>query len=321
MTINDVAKAAGVSKSTVSRYLNDGYVSKENREKIKEAIDKTGYRSNLFARGLKTNKSQLIAVVLPRLDSFTAVQTLEGINTVFSKFGYQMVVVPKNTIEEDELTYIKKLSAQGFDGVIVVAHAITDEHIQLVKSSPIPILFTGQTHDEANCYALDDYAIGKSVAEYVNTLKPKNVLYLSVSESDVAVGVNRKQGLIDNVKSPVRTLISGFRHEDAYRIMRDESDTIKFDIVIGATDNIAIGAIRYLKERNVIIPDEVKVIGIGDYDLNSMISPALTTLHIDYFAFGKNAAHTMLNLLNVSEDSISDLETIDYNMVIRETTL
>lgn len=321
MTINDVAKAAGVSKSTVSRYLNDGYVSKVNRIKIKEAIDKTGYRSNLFARGLKTNKSHLIAIVLPRLDSFTAVQTLEGINTILSKFGYQMVVVPKNTIEEDELTYIKKLSAQGFDGVIVVAHAITDEHIKLVKSSTIPILFTGQNHSDANCYALDDYAIGKSVADFVNTLNPQNILYLSVSESDVAVGVNRKQGLIENVNSPVRTLITGFRHEDAYRIMKEESDTIKFDIVIGATDNIAIGAIRYLKERNILIPEDVKVIGIGDYDLNSMITPALTTLHIDYFAFGKNAAHTMLSLLGVTDESNQELKAIEYNMVVRETTL
>lgn len=320
MTINDVAKAAGVSKSTVSRYLNDGYVSKTNRMKIKEAIDRTGYRSNLFARGLKTNKSHLIAIVLPRLDSFTAVQTLEGINTVFSKFGYQMVVVPKNTIEEDELTYIKKLSAQGFDGIIVVAHAITSEHIQLAKSSSIPILFTGQIQDKVNCYALDDYAIGKAIADYVNTLNHKRILLLSVSESDVAVGVNRKQGIIDNVDAPVRTLITGFRHEDAYHVMQEESDTIEFDLVIGATDNIAIGAMRYLKERNILIPDEVKVVGIGDYDINSVITPALTTLNIDYFAFGENAGQTMLNLLNATEVENPEIQPVNLKLVVRETT-
>lgn len=318
MTINDVAKVAGVSKSTVSRFLNNGYVSKENRIKIQAAIDQTGYQSNMFARGLKTNKSQLIAIIIPRLDSFTATQALEGMNRILVSHNYQMVVVPKNSIEEDEISYLRKISKQGFDGIIVMAHAITDDHIKLTKSLEVPILFTGQFHKDANSVSVNDYEIGKIVAQYINEKSYTNVLYLSVSESDLSVGVNRKKGLVDNLKIPVRTLITGFRQEDAYTIMKNESDTIKFDLVVGATDNIAIGASRYLKEKGLNIPKDVGVIGIGNYEASSYITPSLTTLNIDYQSFGQNAAIQILKLLK--EKKVEEECIVEYTMIEREST-
>lgn len=318
MTINDVAKVAGVSKSTVSRYLNDGYVSKENRIKIKSAIEKTGYQTNMFARGLKTNTSHLIAIIIPRLDSYSAIQSLEGMNSVLSAKGYQMVVVPKNTIEEDEITYLKKISTQGFDAIIVMAHAITDDHVALAKSASVPILFTGQLNDQVESFALEDYEIGKLVGNYVNTLKPDNVLYLSVSESDHAVGVNRKLGLTEALKSPLRTLVSGFRQDEAYSIMKQESTTIKYDVVVGATDNIAIGILRYLKDNKISVPKDVKVIGIGNYDMASFISPSLTTLNIDYQAFGRQSAQRLLRLLGDNEPIETSHQ--EFKLMIRESS-
>lgn len=318
MTINDVAKAAGVSKSTVSRYLNNGYVSDANRERIRIAIDETGYQTNVFARGLKTKRSKLIAIILPRLDSFTSIQSLNGMNNVLSQHGYQMVVVPKNTIEEDELTYLRRISTQGFDGIIVMAHAITDEHVSIANASHPPILFTGQEHPKTRSITLEDYKIGHLVAEYVNTLDIENVLYLSVSESDHAVGVNRKQGFLDTIKKPVRTLITGFQQSDAYDIMSKESSTLKYDIVVGATDNIAIGAMRYLHDHHVKVPNDVKVVGIGNYDLSHFINPTLTTLHIDYQAMGQNAANTMLSLLEEAFEY--EAQEISLKIIEREST-
>ncbi len=319
MTIKDVAQKAGVSKSTVSRYLNNGYVSQENRDKIQKAIDETGYRTNVFARGLKTKKSNLIAIIVPRLNSNTAIKSLEGMNEVLVHHGYQMVVVPKNTIEEDEIIYLRKIISQGFDGVIVMAHAITEEHVQLSRISKVPILFTGQDKNEVNAITIDDYQIGKEVAEYVNTLDINNVLFLSVSESDYAVGVNRKKGILENLKHPIRTLITGFSHEDAYEIMKQESSTIDYDLVIGATDNIAMGAMRYIKEIGKVVPDEVKIVGIGNYDIGTYISPTLTTLHIDYHEFGENAANIMLELLKVDTNN-ADTKSVHFGMIERETT-
>lgn len=318
MTINDVAKEAGVSKSTVSRYLNKGYVSEENKLKIQAAIEKTGYQTNVFARGLKTNRSKLVAIIVPRLDSFTAIQSLNGMNSILSQLQYQMVVVPKNTIEEDEVTYLKRLSRQGFDGIIVVAHAITDDHVAIAQSSTTPIIFTGQHHPETVCITIDDYQIGQKVAEYVNTLPVASILYLSVSESDHAVGVLRKQGFLEHVHAPVRTLITGFRQQDAFDTMEKESPTLKYDLVVGATDNIAIGAIRYLHDQGIAIPQDKKVVGIGNYDLSHFITPSLTTLSIDYQALGVNAAHAILALLE--DDYDYTYQDINYELIERNSS-
>lgn len=319
MTIKDIAKIAGVSKSTVSRYLNNGYVSEENKKKISAAITKTGYRTNVFARGLKTNRSQLIAVVIPRLNSYTSVATLEGMNAVFMKNNYQMVVMPKDKVEEDELTYIRKLTTQGFDAIVVMAHAVTDEHVELAESTTTPILFLGQDHVAIQTMNLDNYAMGQQVAKYVNTLSTKSALYISVSESDHSVGVCRKQGLLENIKIPVRTLISGFNRQDAYEVMKKEAHSIKFDTLIAATDNLAIGAIQYLHEQGYTIPEDIKVIGIGNYDIGELITPSLSTLAVDYQRFGENSALTVLDMIDPTEETIL-LKEPEYHVIERNST-
>ena len=89
VTIKDVAELAGVSKSTVSRYLNHGYISLEKQQRVREAIEQTGFKSNFFAKRLKTQESKLIGIVLPRMDSVTVGKLLSGINRIFDPAGYQ----------------------------------------------------------------------------------------------------------------------------------------------------------------------------------------------------------------------------------------
>lgn len=318
MTIKDVAKAAGVSKSTVSRYLNNGYVSKENREKIQIAIRDTGFEINVFARGLKTKRSKLIAIIIPRLDSYTTIQTLKGTNQVLSDYGYQMVIVPKTTIEEDEISYLKKVSTQGFDGIIVLAHAITQDHINLAQKAAIPILFTGQKSEDATCIVLNDTLIGSMTADYVNTLPGQRVLYLSVPESDHAVGIERKRGFVDACTKNTQVLTTDFRVEDAYRTMLKDAALVNYDIIVAATDNIALGAMRFLREQGISVPQQVQVIGIGNYEFSSLVTPRLTTLSIDYVSLGINAANTMMT--HLKEVQFASTETIHYTLIEREST-
>ena len=87
VTITDIANMVGVSKSSVSRYLNGGYVSEENSKKIQEAIEKTEFKSNFFARRLKAKNSRLIGIIIPRFDSYTTGKILESINNELELAG------------------------------------------------------------------------------------------------------------------------------------------------------------------------------------------------------------------------------------------
>ena len=103
VTIKDVAELAGVSKSTVSRYLNNGYISVEKQEKVRKAIEETGFQSNFFAKRLKTRESKLIGIVLPRMDSVTVGKLLAGIARVEEPKGEERSQVVSELSEEKEL--------------------------------------------------------------------------------------------------------------------------------------------------------------------------------------------------------------------------
>ena len=106
ITIGDIANMAEVSKSTVSRHLNNGYVSEENKNKINKIIEETGYRSNFFAKRLKSKKSYLIGVVIPRMESFASNSMLIGIEAELERSKYEMFISISNLKVEKELDFI-----------------------------------------------------------------------------------------------------------------------------------------------------------------------------------------------------------------------
>lgn len=100
VTINEVAKQAGVAKSTVSRYLNDGHISSHTKKKVEEAIKETGYTPNSFARSLKARKTNMLGVIIPRLNSASTNEVLEGIDLISQKYGYELIIINSNQEKE-----------------------------------------------------------------------------------------------------------------------------------------------------------------------------------------------------------------------------
>ena len=108
MTLNiiDIAKLAGVSKSTVSRYLNNGYVGAESREKIKKVIDETGFMPQSYAKSLRTGKTNLIGVIVPKISTETAPRVVQGITEVLSENNYDVLIANTNLSVEKEFEYL-----------------------------------------------------------------------------------------------------------------------------------------------------------------------------------------------------------------------
>ena len=163
VTIKDVAELAGVSKSTVSRYLNHGYISLEKQQRVREAIEQTGFKSNFFAKRLKTQESKLIGIVLPRMDSVTVGKLLSGINRIFDPAGYQGILLVSHLSIEKELENIQNLQQQGVDGILVDSVGLTDRHIELAKTTSVPIVYTGQWNEAVPSIKIDDWAAGRMV--------------------------------------------------------------------------------------------------------------------------------------------------------------
>lgn len=106
MNINEIARLAGVSRATVSRYLNKGYVSEEKKEIIRKVIEETGYQPSAQAQTLRTKKTSLVGVILPKINSDTISREVAGISDVLTARGYQLILANTNNNLDEELKYL-----------------------------------------------------------------------------------------------------------------------------------------------------------------------------------------------------------------------
>ena len=322
VTIKDVAELAGVSKSTVSRYLNNGYISVEKQQRVRSAIEATGFQSNFFAKRLKTRNSKLIGIVLPRMDSVTVGKLLAGITRVLEPEGYQSILLVSQLSVEKELANMHKLQQQGVDAILVDSVGITAEQVRRAKEWSVPILFTGQQNAAVRCLKIDDLAAGHRMGAYLRQMGHKHAVFAGVTETDEAVGIERKQGFMAGFcegrpEAQVDFVETGFDFLSAYN-RAEEIRQLQPTVVVGATDNISLGILRYFHERGVKVPEDISVVGFGGYEVGAVVYPALTTVAFDYELMGMKAASYILNILRGKDAEPANL-TMPLFFVERES--
>lgn len=319
--ISDIAKSAGVAKSTVSRYLNGGYVSEETKKKIEAVIKETGFEPNAFAQSLKAKKTNFIGVVAPRLDSYAAAKTLIGIDEKLRELNYQMLVVNTSQNQEREIEALYSLARQKVAGIILLAAEITEQHAKAFADIQLPVILVGQEYPQYHCLIHDDYRSAYEVGDYILRMGHKKIAYLGVSEKDISVGINRKAGFKKIMEScsgcEVRYFTTGFGITDAMdaaaAIIRD----YKPSVIACATDNIALGAMKAIFASGLKVPDDISVTGFGGYQVSEVIHPGLTTIQFHYQDAGAIAAANMAKLVNGQE--IPKLLVSGYQFIERES--
>ena len=148
MTINEIARLAGVSRATVSRYLNDGYVSEEKRERIRQVVEQTGYQPSAQAQMLRTKKTRLVGVIIPKINSDTVSRMVAGISDVLAKKGYQLLLANTNNDIEEELKYLRLFRDNQVDGILFIATIFTARHKKALKECKVPVVILGQQLEE-----------------------------------------------------------------------------------------------------------------------------------------------------------------------------
>lgn len=324
MNINEIAKLAGVSRATVSRYLNNGYVSDEKREIIRKVIEETGYQPFAQAQTLRTKKTSLVGVILPKINSDTISREVAGISDVLTARGYQMILANTNNNLDEELKYLSLFRERQVDGVIFIATMFTRKHKQMLKDYKVPIVLLGQHLEGYPCVYQDDCRAAALITEKL-LKKGKKFAYIGVTERDEAVGQKRKKGFEsalrrkkievpeERFKEGAFTLDSGY--EKTCELF-EKDPTI--DSLVCATDTMAIGAMTYLKEIGLRIPEDVQVAGIGDGALGKIVEPKLTTVHFYYKTSGREAAAMLVDLLEQDKGVCKEVK-MSCELVERES--
>lgn len=326
MNISEFAEYAGVSKSAVSRYFNNGYLGDDKREKIEKAIEETGYSPSISAQAIKTRVTKLVGVIIPKLSSESCARITEGISQVLYEHGYQILLVNTANDYNKEIEYLDLFRQNRVDGVIFLATVFTDVHRSLLKKMHIPVVITGQEYKGFSCVCYDDFGAAYALTELMLHKGAVCPAYIGVTDDDKAAGEARHKGflkaLADNDISLDKhnSITAEFNIDSGYSCAKKIFSCHQNpDCIFCATDNIAAGAILYCRENGIKIPEDVMICGVGNSKIGAITAVPLTSARLHYKTAGIEAAQMLLNSIGRASN-VPKIMKLDYEIVEREST-
>ena len=301
-TMVDIAKEAGVSKSTVSRYFNGGYVKEDTKEKIRKIVERTGFEPSAAAQNLKAKKTHSIGVVAPTMISPSTGRLLTAMDNALRQQDYSCLIVTTDHIPEREIAAIEYLRSLRVAGIVLIATNISPDHQRLQTSSPIPFLTMGQKFPQGISIIYDDFEAGYMVGQYASQKGHKDIVYIGVNDQDEAVGQIRRDGVLAglanqaNVKN-LQIAETTFSYPQARELVRQVLDDHIPELFICATDLIALACYKEIRERGLRVPEDVSLIGFGGYEMSELLSPSLATIRFENELAGKLCADTLISMI------------------------
>ena len=307
MDIKEIAKLANVSKSTVSRAINDDPRIKEStKEKILIVINEIGYQPNQVARSLKTKQTKIIGILSSDLENPFYFKILKGIEKVIDKYNYNILVCNTNYETLKEKNTINLFSSKKVDGIIASFSKKNSENIKLLQKTKIPFVLIDILPSCNNVNAIYTFAknTAKRATDYLIEHGHKKILLIygpensSLDECDYAQGyidtltenrINVDENLI--IKSDT-TLNAG------YKIGKKLLPKRRFTAVLALNDLLAIGVYKAADELKIKIPDNLSVFGNDDIEFSRYVKPPLTTTYQPKHELGIKAAETLIDILD-----------------------
>ncbi len=291
-TMRDVAELAGVSQPTVSRVLNKKKtsvsISEETRVKVLAAADELNYHPNMLARGLRTQKTQMIAIMIADISNNFYHPIVRAVQDIAREYQYDVMVANSDHVYQTEKQFLSAVSRRPVDGVIMVPiHMTYDDIDHFVKQTHTPVAVLGQHIDHPQVdvvYGDDESAMYSATRWLVESQGYKNLGFIGVPE-DLPPGPRRFGGFeraLTDLQLPINPqhiVMSDFTIEggrNAARQLLNRGDLP--DALFVLNDLMAIGAILTLQDAGYRIPEDIAVIGFDDIQEATIIRPALTTI-------------------------------------------
>ena len=314
LTLEDVAREAGVSRSTVSRVVNDHpNVSDDVRQRVLAVIENIGYHPNVAARMLASQRSWMIGLVLPLsvsllfTDPYYAILT-QGIAQGCNQYDYTMSLFMAGS-KDDECKILPKITRKGIlDGVIIQAGHRGDVLLERLVNSDMPVVVAGRPfHAEGVSYIdIDNVNAAYNAVSHLVRLGRQRVGMISGPISST-VGVDRREGYMRALKErghavdEVLIVEGDFTEEGGYYAMQKLLDSHP-DAIFAASDIMALGAMRAVRDVGLNIPDDIAFVGFDDMPIATPIEPPLTTVRQPITEFGIQAVEILIDLIENGVD-------------------
>ena len=294
LTIIDIAKLAGVGKSTVSRVINgDPGVKETTREKVLKVIEEVNFTPSTSAQNMRLKQNKVIGIINTRLDSRAENRAIKGILDVLYKNNYDVIILESHFSREKTIEHMDILREKNIAGVILFA--ISDLDYSFLEGSEIPVVMMAKEVEGFTSIAYDDYHAISSIMKHLQGMKKSNVAYIGVDLKDITTGLMRYSAYRDWCDKNKKRDISRFgdlSYESGYRMAQEIFQTEShIDAVVCATDNIALGVRKFLSEKNI---SGITVTGVGNDKLLRFLYPDHISINFKYEEAGKKAAKSIL---------------------------
>lgn len=310
-TIIDVAKLARVSKTSVSRYLNEqdrGHMSDETKERIKDAIEQLNYAPNNAARSLKGKSSKVIGLVINDLANPFFLQMIQGIETELRDSGYNILMCDSNLDVNREIECLRMLEQRRIDGILIVGVNLPVQHLMdLNIQVPVVLLERDSGSSRFDSVKIDNYSGAYAAVQYliekgytkIAHIRGNQASMMAVQRKEAYEAALREHGYEPAMEYEVDgyyTLEGGYSAMEALMELKDVPRA-----VFCANDMSAIGALRYLIEHNYRVPEDIALVGYDDITVASLVTPALTTVRQPVMELAKIGTQILLERMEVNE--------------------
>lgn len=332
ITIYDLAKALGLSPSTVSRGLKDNpHIHKDTINRIKSAALEMGYQRNKFASNLRQKHTNTIGVVVPRLDSNFMATVISGIEEITNQHGYGLIISQSQESEKQEIACVSTLFNSRVDGLLV-SHANNTkntDHFNLLLKKNIPIVFFDRVLDCNGCMSvvIDNFKAGYEATNHLLEQGCKRIVHIGGNQL-TNVYSSRFRGYKEALAQKhiqfdqKLVFISDLKADSVSEIVKTILKMkILPDGIFTSNDNSASSVIVELTKAGIKIPEQIAVVGFNNEPVCRIVQPNLSTIDYPARQIGELAATSLINKLkNAHSDNLSTI-ILKHKLIIRQSSI
>lgn len=332
LTISDIAKMAGVSPGTVSKVMNQtGSLSALTIEKVKKVIEETGYQPSFSAKSLATKKSNLIGLIYAgdihaQINHPFFNEVVNAFKNAIGELGYDILMFSNSQFSKENQDYLARCNHYQLDGCLIIAGDKIEEATYDLDKSNIPCVGIDieLMGTRSSYVTTDNRKVSARVVEYFHAHGFKEIAFIG-GPDDSNISNIRKDAFIHFMNRFELTVEQDwiehgdYFEESGYKAMKNIIAKGRLpEVVFTASDMMALGALRALKEANISVPDSIKVIGCDDIEACRYSDPPLATVKQDKEKIGALAAQMLHKLINGKKEVSSML--VDPELIIRESS-
>ncbi|KAA2240776.1 LacI family transcriptional regulator [Chitinophaga agrisoli] len=333
VTIYDLAEKLNISVATVSRALKDDpVVSKKTKKKIFELAEEMGYRSNNFARNLRTQRTNTIGAILPRLNSYFMSTVIAGIEHVANSQGYNLIISQSSESGEKEQQCARTMFNNRVDGLLVSLAYDTDtiRHFDSFLKKDIPVLFFDRCaeHDQITSVLIDNRKAAYEATKHLIAQGCRRIVHITAHTSRNVYTerlAGYRQALEENQLPFDGSLIirNNLSQEAGYEAAKDILAMPRLpDGVFVANDNCAVSCMLALKKQGVSIPADMAFVGFNNDPVSMVIEPNLTTINYPGYEMGEVAARYLIShLMGGAPMTATNTVLLRSELIIRDSSL